>query len=150
MPWRLMGDWSISPQFSWPRHYIEVVSFMPRPLYPRGKNSRYPLDKEVGWAPEPVWMLWRREKSFPCRESNPGYPARSYPDSSRYIGPPLIRNVSWLISNAALRKLSHLCFWPQLVGVFVTHFPFGRVTLSICPTHFSWVVVSSLVRQRSP
>jgi hypothetical protein len=35
-----------------------VVSFTPRPLYPRGKN-RYPKKQEAGWAPEPFWR--RRE-----------------------------------------------------------------------------------------
>jgi hypothetical protein len=28
-------------------------------------------------GPEPVWTLWRRETSCPCRESNPGHPAHS-------------------------------------------------------------------------
>jgi hypothetical protein len=27
--------------------------------------------EEAGWAPEPVWELWRRETSCPCREFNP-------------------------------------------------------------------------------
>jgi hypothetical protein len=29
------------------------------------------------WTQEPVWTLWRRETSWPCRESNPGRPVRS-------------------------------------------------------------------------
>jgi hypothetical protein len=32
---------------------------------------------EFGWAPEPVWTLWRRDTSCSCLESNPGCPARS-------------------------------------------------------------------------
>jgi hypothetical protein len=41
-----------------------VVSFVPRPLHPRGKSSRYPMGR------------WR-EISWPCWESSPGRPARS-------------------------------------------------------------------------
>jgi hypothetical protein len=40
-----------------------VVSFTPRPLYPRGNR---PLDRTLGWAPEPVWTLWGRERSCPA------------------------------------------------------------------------------------
>jgi hypothetical protein len=32
----------------------------------------------IGWAAEPVWTLWRREKSLPCGESNPGRPDSHY------------------------------------------------------------------------
>jgi hypothetical protein len=33
-----------------------------------------PIWQEAGWTPEPIWMLWRREKSFPYREPNPDCP----------------------------------------------------------------------------
>jgi hypothetical protein len=33
--------------------------------------------KEVGWAPEPVWMWYRREKPYFCRKPNPGRPTLS-------------------------------------------------------------------------
>jgi hypothetical protein len=55
-----------------------VVSFTPR----------QPFGCETGWAPDPVWTLWRRKKSYSCRDSIPGRPVRSpslyrltYPDS---------------------------------------------------------------------
>jgi hypothetical protein len=35
-----------------------VVSFMHRSLH-----TQYPLDR-TGWAPAPVWTLWRREKTY--------------------------------------------------------------------------------------
>jgi hypothetical protein len=33
---------------------------------------------EAGWATEPVWKRWRENKSYPCPESNPGRPPRSF------------------------------------------------------------------------
>ena len=32
-----------------------VVNAMPRLLFTRGKETRYPLYRELGGAPEPVW-----------------------------------------------------------------------------------------------
>jgi hypothetical protein len=29
-----------------------------------GKESPVPVGKETEWAPEPVWTLWKREKSL--------------------------------------------------------------------------------------
>jgi len=39
-----------------------VVSFTPLPLYLRGKSLRYHW-WEAGWALEPVWTRWQREKT---------------------------------------------------------------------------------------
>jgi hypothetical protein len=41
------------------------------------KESQVAPGQEARWAPEPVWMLWRREKSCSWQESNPGHPACS-------------------------------------------------------------------------
>jgi len=45
---------------------------------PQGEEHLAPIWWEVGWAPEPVWMLWRRQK-FPATTgtSTPDHPACS-------------------------------------------------------------------------
>jgi hypothetical protein len=44
-----MGVWMYRYSFSWSRHSLRwVVSFTARPLYPRGKSPRYPLDRILG------------------------------------------------------------------------------------------------------
>jgi hypothetical protein len=43
---------------------------------PPAKEPPILIGREAGWAPEPVWTLWRGETSCHCRESNPGCPAR--------------------------------------------------------------------------
>jgi hypothetical protein len=62
-----------------------VVSFTLLPLYSRGKSPPPPTPTgyEAGWAPEPVWMLWRRENSWPYRDSNsdPSAVQHRYPGS---------------------------------------------------------------------
>jgi hypothetical protein len=30
-----------------------------------GKEPPVPIGLEAGWTPEPVWTMWRREKSVP-------------------------------------------------------------------------------------
>jgi hypothetical protein len=59
---------------------------------PPGKELPVPIREEAGWALEPVWMLWRKEKSVSCWKSNPGLPAcspllyrLSYADSCVYL-----------------------------------------------------------------
>jgi hypothetical protein len=42
---------------------VECPASRPLPLYPRGRNPRYPIVMEAGWAIGPVWITWRIEKS---------------------------------------------------------------------------------------
>jgi hypothetical protein len=79
-PWRRMGSGCIDPHFldlgtSW----RWVVSFTPRVLYPRGRRSRYPLDRRVDglWA-GPYDVEKRKFLTLPGLELQPlGRPARS-------------------------------------------------------------------------
>jgi len=42
-----------------------------------GKETPVQIGRKAGWAPEPVWTRWRRERNLcPCRESSPGVSAR--------------------------------------------------------------------------
>jgi hypothetical protein len=41
---------------------VRVVSFTPRPLYPRGSSHRYSRMKQWLWFPELIWTLWSKEK----------------------------------------------------------------------------------------
>jgi hypothetical protein len=38
-----------------------VIDFTPRPPYRLEKTHTY-IPQKIGWAPEPVWMFWRRDK----------------------------------------------------------------------------------------
>jgi hypothetical protein len=66
-----MGEWrysstslNLDTRWSW------VVTFTPRPLYPRGNCPRYPLDRRLG-GPQSLSGHYRRENiSCPCRELN--------------------------------------------------------------------------------
>jgi hypothetical protein len=41
----------------------QVVSFTLLPFYPREKELQVPTGYETGWAPEPVWTIWRLQNS---------------------------------------------------------------------------------------
>jgi hypothetical protein len=55
-----------------------VVSFTPLPLKRWGKRPRYPLDRRL----DGPWTTWRRENSWPYRDSNPD-PSVVQPVASR-------------------------------------------------------------------
>jgi hypothetical protein len=69
MPWRHMGEQRHSSTIlDLGTRWRRVVSFTPRLLQPPGKSPPpVPINYEGGWALEPVWSSWRREKSWPCR-----------------------------------------------------------------------------------
>jgi hypothetical protein len=52
------------------------------------KEHPVPIAEEAGWVPEPVWMLWRREKSYPAGNRTPTV----QPVARFYIGSVLFRN----------------------------------------------------------
>jgi hypothetical protein len=43
----------------------QVVSLMPRLIYPRRKSFQHPMKRRQGVPKEPVWMSWSTKK-FPC------------------------------------------------------------------------------------
>jgi hypothetical protein len=72
-----VGEWTYRSTF------LDLsTSWRTRPLYPRGRSPRTHWI-EVGWNPEPVWTTWRRENSWPYRDSNSD-PSVVQPVDSRY------------------------------------------------------------------
>ena len=41
-----------------------AVRFTPLATLLPVKKAPVPIEQEVGWAPEPVWTFWRRQKSL--------------------------------------------------------------------------------------
>jgi len=58
---------------------MEVIfNLMLQHFYTRESNPEYPLKKYAGWAPDPVWMFCRREKSLdPAINQTSDLPAHS-------------------------------------------------------------------------
>jgi hypothetical protein len=57
-----------------------AVSFTSPPLYPRGKDPGYPLDRRMGGPQNRSGSCRVQKNLLPYRESNPGRPASSYTD----------------------------------------------------------------------
>jgi hypothetical protein len=115
MPWGHMGEWrhsftilDLGNSWRW------VVSFTPRPLYSRGNRQSYPLDRRLSLD------AVEKRKIVPCRESNPGYPARrpslyplSYPDSSSLAYILQISTISAAFINTDYKFLIIFLLWPH-------------------------------------
>jgi hypothetical protein len=52
-----------------------------------GKEPPVPIGQEAGWAPEPVWTLWRRENSISLAGNRT-------PSSQSPV--PILTEISWL------------------------------------------------------
>jgi hypothetical protein len=49
---------------------MEVSGQLHAPVaLPPRKEPLVPIEYEVGWSPEPVWTIWRRENSLRYRDS---------------------------------------------------------------------------------
>jgi hypothetical protein len=94
-----MGAERIEPHFldlstSW----RWVVSFTPQPLYPQGKNCRYPLDKRLRGPPKPFCTMWRRENYWPYLDSN-SVLSVVQPVASLYTDRVVDKNIIWEFSE---------------------------------------------------
>jgi hypothetical protein len=66
-----MGECMYRSTFLWPRHSLEVNGQLhASAALPLVKEPPLPIGLEAGWTPEPVWTTWRRENSWPYRDSN--------------------------------------------------------------------------------
>jgi hypothetical protein len=64
---------------------------------PPGKGAPVPIGQEVGWTPETVWTISRRENSWPYRDWNPDQPVASrYTD---YVTPAPKGDILFLFSS---------------------------------------------------
>jgi hypothetical protein len=64
-----------------------VVSFKSQSFYPLEKEPPISIGQEAGWAPEPIWMLWSREKSPALEELNPSHSAHKPEKTTRHFFP---------------------------------------------------------------
>jgi hypothetical protein len=116
MPWRGMEEWKYSRSIlNLGNRRRRMVSCTPLPLYPRGNTHRCPLNEELD-GPQNRCGLYGEEKNFcPCRELNPGRPARSLvtipTDPSRF---PLLIFILFLllISNSRSSHNTSISSWP--------------------------------------
>jgi hypothetical protein len=98
-----------------------VVRFTSRPLYSRGMSPLYPFDRRLGGPPEPVWTTWRREHSWPDRDSNSDSSV-VHPVASRYTAcaiPASIDSVQYVSYKPSIQFILSL-FHAFLVSLHVS------------------------------
>jgi hypothetical protein len=85
---------------------------------PLGKEPQAPIEYEAGWAPEPVWRTWRRENSWPYRDSN---------SESSFIQP-----VTSSYTDCAIPAPKIVSYSPQNTVSFINHVDW--YTTAVCIT----------------
>jgi hypothetical protein len=88
-----------------------VVSFTPRPLYPRGKSPRYPLDRRLGGPQSRSGRGGEKKHSRPLPELEPPIiqpVAQRYTTDLPWLRPTSLRPILILSSNRQLGISSSL------------------------------------------
>jgi hypothetical protein len=117
------------------RHYIEVVSFTHRPLYPQGKHPSYQLDRRLGGSLSRSRSC--EENSCHAGNQNPGLPARS--PSLYQLSYPV-----WYIS------IWHIYFFSEKLGVEAHAFPLSTPSSSAdAHMHLCWITVAERFKKRT-
>jgi hypothetical protein len=140
MPWRHTGEWRYSSTFLYlgTRWRWEVI-FTPRPLYPRVKGHRYPLDRRLSWPQSRSTRCGEGINFLPYRGSNSD-PSALQSIASRYtecaipdpgIGRRLWTGLIWLRIGSP--------WWAIVNTVMNIQFHKGWVILFT-----SWVTISLL------
>jgi hypothetical protein len=63
--WRRIGEWKYIYEYTHVSSALDVsFSFKPGQLYPPETSLTVPIWYEAGWAPGPVWTLWRKQTSL--------------------------------------------------------------------------------------
>jgi hypothetical protein len=89
MPCRHMGEWRYSSNIlDLGTRWRRVVSFTPRPLYPRGKSRQYLLDRRLGGSQSRSGRCGEEKNLAPARNKTPAIQPvpRRYTERAMLIG----------------------------------------------------------------
>jgi hypothetical protein len=119
------GSGGLAPNINLDTGWRWVVSFTPRPLYPRGKSLRYPLGRRLDRPDSRSGRGAKEKKSndCPCWELNPDRPAQLYTGWSTPAAAIYLTTVKFhcykhwrdsrsvqLVSNVSLTVCNNGCF----------------------------------------
>jgi hypothetical protein len=74
---------------------------------PMGEQPPVPIVEDAGWVPEPVWMLWSREKSRPSQEPTPAFHpvVRRYTDWTLLAPLVSVKSSDWSVWDRITREI---------------------------------------------
>jgi hypothetical protein len=107
-----MGEWM---------YHIFLTSALPEGEWSASCTSRFTPGERAHWiggrwTPEPIWTTWRRENSWPDRDSNSD-PSVVQPAASRYtdytIPAPWLWFIDYLKCDAMYSANAYQCFIPE-------------------------------------
>jgi hypothetical protein len=135
----MYGEWMYRSTSFWPQHQLELSGQLHTPAaLPLEKEPLVTTGQETGWAPEPIWMTWRRENSLPYQDLKSD-PSVIQPIASWYNAAPyrfsIIYGILYAISLTAIRA-----HWLPMLSPYTT-------IMDLSP---SWEAASCTATQEFP